>query len=344
MISLDVSMRRSTARLTAGTLSKFGAVVAIAGLLVATAAAPAAAQAQEWPQRTVRFILPFGAGSGTDIAARLIGDKLSAKWGKPVVVENRPGADGLIAINAFLSANDDHVLLYASSASFIAHPYMHEKLPYVLDRDLEPIARVADTVLSVGVPAATGIKSIKEFVEKARAEPKKFNVAGAAGLPEFAVMAFVKNEKLETARVPYRNVVEAGRDLGENRIQLLLSSFAVVRPHVEAGKVTVIAVGGKQRASVAPNAPTVTEAGYPTLDMETTSGFYGPRGMPLALRERIAADVTAAASDRDVSAKIVASGQFMRTQGPAGLAAALKEQAATAARIAKVLGLEMKSK
>jgi len=334
MIKFNAIIRRALTRAGAATF---------AGLLAIAVCSPAAAQSPaDWPQRGVKFILPFGAGSGTDIAARLIGDKLSAKWGKPVVVENRPGADGLIAINAFLSANDDHVLLYASSASFIAHPYMHEKLPYVMDRDLEPIARVADTVLSVGVPAATGIKTIKEFVDKARAEPKKFNVAGAAGLPEFAVMAFVKNEKLETARVPYRNVVEAGRDLGENRIQLLLSSFAVVRPHVEAGKVTVIAVGGKERASVAPGAPTVTEAGYPILNMETTSGFYGPRGMPLALRQRIGADVIAAASDPGVSAKIVASGQFMRTQGPADLAAALKDQAATAARVAKVLGLEMK--
>jgi tripartite-type tricarboxylate transporter receptor subunit TctC len=322
-------------------LARLGAA-SFAAALVLAAPAQAVAQGQAWPQRSVKFILPFGAGSATDIAARLIGDKLSTKWGKPVIVENRPGADGLVAINTFLSANDDHVLLYASSASFIAHPYMHEKLPYVLERDLEPIARVADTVLSVGVPTAIGIKSIKEFVEKARAEPKKFNVAGAAGLPEFAVMAFVKNENLEAARVPYRNVVEAGRDLGENRIQLLLSSFAVVRPHVEAGKVAVIAVGGKQRASVAPNAPTVTEAGYPMLDMETTSGFYGPRGMPLPLRQRIGTEVIAAASDPDVSAKIVASGQLMRTQGPAELAAALKEQAATAARIAKVLGMEKK--
>jgi len=348
MISSHVSIHRSLTRLAAGTASRFATAVAIAGLLVAAAAAPAAKaqdeKAQEWPQRTVRFILPFGAGSATDIAARLIGDKLSAKWDRPIVVENRPGADGLIAINAFLAANDDHVLLYASSASFIAHPYTHEKLPYVLDRDLEPIARVADTVLSVGVPTATGIRSIKEFVEKARAEPKKYNVAGAAGLPEFAVMAFVKSENLETARVPYRNVLDAGRDLGEDRIQLLLSSFAVVRPHVEAGKVTVIAIGGKERASVAPDAPTVTEAGYPMLDMETTSGFYGPRGMPLALRQRIAADVIAAASDPDVSARIVASGQFMRTEGPAELAAALKDQAATAARIAKVLGIEMKTR
>jgi len=316
----------------------FGAMT-LTGALVAS---PGAAQTQDWPQRSVRLILPFGPGSATDIAARLIGDRLSAKWGKPVVVENRPGADGLIAIGAFVQANDDHVLLYASSASFIAHPYMHDKLPYVLDRDLEPIARVADTILSVSVPAASGITTIAEFVQRARAEPQKYNVTGAAGLPEFGVMALLKSQNLGATRVPYRDVVQAGRDLGEDRIQFLMSSYAVVRPLVEAGKVRVIAVGGTERTSVVPGIPTVVEAGFPDLNMETTSGFYGPKGMPLALRERIGSDIVAIASDPAIAQRIVASGQVMKAMGPAGLAAALKEQAETAARIAKVAGVEIK--
>ncbi len=322
-----------------------GAIRAAAlALVLCVLAAPAQSQApaQAWPQRSVKFILPFGPGSGTDVAARLLGERLSTKWGKPVVIENRPGADGLIAIQAFTSANDDHVLLYASSASFIAHPYTQEKLPYVLERDLEPIARVSDTILSVSVPADSNIKSIAEFVAAARAEPQKYNVAGAAGLPEFAVMALLKSENLGATKVPYRDVVQAGRDLGEGRIQFLLSSYAVVRPLVEAGKVRVVAVGGNERTHVVPGVPTVTEAGYSGLNMETTSAFYGPRGMPLALRQQIGADVVAVASDPAVADKIVASGQIMRPQGPAELAAALKEQAATAARIAKILGMEMK--
>jgi tripartite-type tricarboxylate transporter receptor subunit TctC len=314
-------------------------------LLVALALAAvstAFAESQVWPQRSVRFILPFGPGSATDVAARLIGDRLSAKWAKPVVIENRPGGDGLVAIGAFLSANDDHVLLYASSASFIAHPYMHEKLPYVLERDLAPIARVADTILTVSVPGVSGIRSLAEFIQRARAEPGRLNVAGAAGLPEFAVMALIKSENIEATRVPYRDVVQAGRDLGENRIQLLFSSYAVVRPLVEAGKVTVVAVGGRERTSLVPGAPTLIEIGYTDLNIETTSGLYGPQGMPLALRERIGRDVVEAANDPDVSAKIIASGQLMRTGGPADLARALKDQADTAARIAKILGMEKK--
>jgi tripartite-type tricarboxylate transporter receptor subunit TctC len=317
--------------------------VAAACVALAAPSADAQTAAQSWPQRNVRLILPFGAGSATDAAARLIGERLSTRWGKPVVVENRPGGDGLVAINGFLSANDDHVLLFASSASFLAHPYTQEKLPYNLDRDLLPIARVSHTVLSAAVPAATDMKTIADFVAKARAEPDKISVAGAAGVPEFTLEAFVKGQNLNVAKVPYRDVVQAGRDLGENRIQFLLSSYAVVRPLVEAGKVRVVAVGGNERSKVVPDIPSVRESGFPELVTETTSGFYGPAGMPLELRKRIAADVVEAASDPVISQRIAATGQDMVPAGPEELAATIKAQTEKTAAVAKVLGLTRKN-
>src|SRR5262245_55056228 len=157
-------------------------LVTMAAALVALSPQSSNAQAQSWPQRNVRLILPFGAGSATDAAARLLGDRLATRWGKAVVVENRPGGDGLVAINAFTSAADDHVLLYASSASFMAHPYTQEKVPYNLDRDLLPIARISHTVLSVSVPAETEFKTVADFVAGARAAPDNYNAAGAAGV------------------------------------------------------------------------------------------------------------------------------------------------------------------
>jgi len=301
------------------------------------------ASAQNWPQRSIKFVLPFGAGSGTDISARLLQERLSAKWGQPVVIENRPGGDGLIAIGAFVSAADDHVLLYASSASFIAHPYQHDKLPYDPARDLEPIARVTDTVLSVGVPTATGVTSLAEFVAAARASPGKLNAAGAPGLPEFALMAFIKTRNLDVARVPYRDIVQAGTDLGEGRLQLLQSSLAIASPHVASGKVRIIAVAGSESSSLVPNVPSTLASGFPELGVETTVGLYGPRGMPLALRERLGADVVAAASDPMVAQRLAPTGQAMKPGGPAALATALVSQATRAAEIAKVLGMEKKS-
>ena len=122
---------------------------AIALAALAVSAPPSSAQS--WPQRPVRFILPLGPGSGADLGARLIAEKLAAKWGQPVVVENRPGGDGFVAINAFVSARDDHMLLFGPASSFTAHPYLHDKLPYD-PRDLAPVARVSATLIALSAP------------------------------------------------------------------------------------------------------------------------------------------------------------------------------------------------
>src|SRR6266566_3902338 len=162
---------------------------------------PASAQAPAWPQRTVKFILPLGPGSGVDIGARLIADKLSQKWGKPVVVENKPGGDAIVAITAFLGANDDHVLLMAPTSTFTAHPFLHEKLPYDV-KELVPIARVSNTVVAVGVPASLGVNSIDDLIKRAKAEPGKLNMASATGANDFVATGFLKQSGAEIARVP----------------------------------------------------------------------------------------------------------------------------------------------
>src|SRR3954453_20440525 len=167
------------------------------------------AQAQtssQWPTRNVRFIVPLGPGSGVDITARVIADKLSAKWGKAVVVENRPGGDAIVAISAFTQANDDHVLLMAPTSTFTAHPYLHEKLPYDV-KELVPIARVSNTVVAVGVPSSLGVNSIDDLISRAKAEPGKLNMASATGANDFVATGFLKQSGAELARVPYRDTV-----------------------------------------------------------------------------------------------------------------------------------------
>ena len=317
-----------------------GLLTSIWGFVPASAQQPAPTSAQAWPQRPVRFILPFGAGTATDVAARLMSEKLSARWGRPIVVENRPGADGLLAINAFISANDDHVLLYASTASFMAHPYTLEKMPYNLERDFAPIARITDTVLAASVASSVKANSLKEFVALAKAQPGKLNAAGAAGVPDFTLGYFLKLENLDVTRVPYKDVVQAATDLSGGQIQFLLSSYAVVRSAAESGRIRILAINVRERASFAPNIPTIHEAGYPSLNVETTAGFYGPRGMAQDLRERIAKDVIAVVAEPEITKRLVATGQAVRTGGPAELAETLRQQAAQAATVAKTLGLK----
>ena len=313
---------------------------AVAAAAASVASMAARAQAPAWPQRNVQFVLPFGAGSATDIAARLLAERLQTRWGKPVIIENRPGGDGLIAIRAFLQANDEHVLLYASSASFIAHPYtLQQKPPYELSRDLAPIARVADTLLVVAATVDMKVDSLKEWVAMVKANPGKFASAGAPGLPELALNAFIKSHGLDVARVPYKDIVQAGSDLAESRIHIMASSYAIAQPHVQAGRVKILAVGGRERSTILPNAPTAMEAGYPILTVETTSALYGPASMPIELRKRMANDVIEVLRDPVISKRLIETGQAPNGQGPEELAKALVLQEAAAAAIAKELGI-----
>jgi tripartite-type tricarboxylate transporter receptor subunit TctC len=312
---------------------------AAAGTLAALFAQPAAAQAQNWPQRTVRFILPLGPGSGVDIGARLIADKLAQKWGKPVVIENKPGGDAIVAITAFTGANDDHTLLMAPTSTFTAHPFLHEKLPYEL-KELVPIAKVSNTIVAVGVPTSSGINTVSDLVARAKKEPGKLNSASATGANDFVVQGFLKQEGAEITRVPYRDAVQAVNDLAEGRIQLYVAAFAIMRPQVQAGKVKIIAVTNSERAPTLPDVPTAKESGHPGLTVDGLTGLFGLRDMPKELRDKISADVQEAARDPEVAAKIGATAQIVRPGGGEEFGAEMTEQIRRISESAEAAGVK----
>jgi tripartite-type tricarboxylate transporter receptor subunit TctC len=299
------------------------------------------AQAQTWPARPVKFIVPFGPGAGVDIGARLIADRLPARWGKPVVIENRPGADGLVAIQAFVAANDDHTLLCSPSGTFTVHPYQYQKLPYS-PADLVPIARISNTILAVGVPASMSIATLEQFVERTRAQPGTFNAAVVPGITEFTFDFFVKTSGLDIQKVPYRDIVQAATDVGEGRLQIYMASYAILQPQAQAGRIRTLAVTGRQRAPILPDIPTVGEAGFPALEVEGLVGLFGPRGMTNDLREKIGADVKAVAADPEISARLAGTAQVPNPGGPSQFTAAVEEQRARIAAIAQALDIKPK--
>ncbi|HEY5379501.1 MAG TPA: tripartite tricarboxylate transporter substrate binding protein [Pseudolabrys sp.] len=307
--------------------------------LVVLISASAPSLAQSWPTRPVRFIIPLGPGSGVDITARVLADRLSAKWGQPVVVENRPGGDAFIAITAVITAHDDHVLLFAPASTFTAHPLLHDKLPYDI-KDLVPIARVTNTLIALGVPTELGVADVKELVAKIKAAPGKLNYASVTGANDLMFEAFLKTEKLEMAKVPYKNPVAAINDLSEGRIQAFVGAYAIMRPRVLAGKVKVIALTNLEHAAALPDLKTGKEQGYKSLEFDGLVGLLGPRDMPVAVREHIAADIRAQLEDPQVTAKLSATGQVVNPGTPAEFAAALADQRATVTAIGKVLGIK----
>ena len=317
-------------------------VLVLAVAMAGTARAQGAA-GTGWPNRSVKFIIPFGAGAGADIGARLVAERLQKKWSQPVVVENRPGGDGIVAITSFVQANDDHTLLFAATGSFTVHPFQREKLPYDRERDILPIARVSNTLLGVGIPASLGMSTMKEIVAKARAEPGKLNSALVPGITEFVYDGFVHAEKLSMVKVPYRDIVQAVPDVGENRIQFMVASIAILQPGVNAGRVKLVALNGKTRnEEIAPGVPTVREAGFPSLEFDGLVGLLGPKMLSLELRKRIADDVMEATRDPEVSRRLTATMQAVNPGGPEEFGAAMREQESQVAGIAKALGIQRK--
>lgn len=322
---------------------KLSLVAAIATATVAASALLAAtASAQTWPQRPVRLILPFGPASGADIAARLLGEKLQPIWGQPVVVEGKPGGDGLLSIGTVVNAKDDHVLFFGPSSAFVVHPYVHENLPYDPDRDLQPIAGVAKVQIAIGVPASLGIATLKDFVARVKDQPGKLSFGVAPGFSEFVFNGFVRENGLEISKVPYRDITTSPTDLGEGRIQLSMLSYAALRPHAQSGRVKVIAMNDTRRSEIAPDIPSVVESGYPNLVASPVLGMIGPRDMALAIRKKAAADVVAVLKDKTVMERLAVTGQPVAAMDVDTFDAALKEQRDQVARIAKVLGMARK--
>ncbi|HSV22224.1 MAG TPA: tripartite tricarboxylate transporter substrate binding protein [Xanthobacteraceae bacterium] len=315
------------------------AVYACFALVLAPASpSPASAQAS-WPQRTVRFVLPLGPGSGVDIGARLFADRLASRWGKPVVVENRPGGDGIVAITAFVSAHDDHTLLLSPASTFTAHPFLHDKLPYN-QADLLPISRVSNTLVVIVVPMTLKVGSLAELMALVRAEPGKLNWATATGISDFLFASLLKQANLSMSKVPYRDTVQPSTDVAEGRIQFYWGALAIVRPHVQAGKARLLAVSNGVHIPDEPAVPTVKEAGFPTLAFDGLVGLFGPRDMADDIRERIADDIRAVADDPAIGARLLSTGQLLSPGRPAEFAASIDEQRAVVATIAREMGIK----
>jgi tripartite-type tricarboxylate transporter receptor subunit TctC len=312
----------------------------VAGLALALAAVPVFAQS--WPQRPVKFILPLGPGAGADIGARLYADRLTKRWGQPVVVENRPGGDGVIAINAVIAAKDDHTLLWGPSSTFVGHPYTLDKLPYD-PKELVPLARITNTVVTLAVPASMNVGSLKEFMALAREQPGKFNYASVTTVTDIIIAGYFKSAGLDVQKITYKDTVSALNDLVEGRIQMYGAAYAIVRAQAQSGRVKLLAVTNRHRVQGL-DLPTVAEAGFPELNFDGLVGLVAARssGISDAARDRIAADVKAVAADPVVAERLAATAQVNNPGTGAELQASIDEQAAQLAATAKILGMKPK--
>jgi tripartite-type tricarboxylate transporter receptor subunit TctC len=295
------------------------------------------ATGQSWPQRTVRVIVPNPPGVAMDIIARLFAERLATRWGNSVIVENLPGADGIPAAREFATRRDDHTLLYSFPGLITINPFVHEKLPYDPKLDLVPIASTSDNSLAIAVAATLKVGSLAELARTAKANRRKITWAATPGLPYYAFSAFQRSTGGDMVQAPYRVFNQAFVDLGEGRIDIIASGVLPLLSQARTGKIKLLAVLNNERASVAPEVPTVAEAGYPNLTFSAVTGFFGWRDIPSALRERIAADVNAIAADPAIRERLGKMGAKAKGSMPAEFASSIEEQRAKIAAIAHSL-------
>ncbi len=287
--------------------------------------AAAQSQTQNWPQRAVRLIVPLAPGSATDVTARLYAERLAVRWGEPVVVENRPGPDGLIAVNAFVSATDKHTLLFSFGGPVTINPILYDKLPYDPKRDLVPIVSASDSFLAIAANSDSNMNSLGDLQARARAEPGKLNWAATPGMPQFAFASFLKSAGIDVTYIAYRDFAPALQDVTEGRISVVSTALLPLLGLGQDTKVRILAITNRRRSPAVPQVPTAIESGFPDVIGEGFQGFFGWRDMPNELRDRIAADVRAVAPDMP-NERLVSLGQAVRVGTTADFIAMIEDQ------------------
>ena len=308
-------------------LSPFAAL--LCGFAFFGATGPSAAQTAPgpvWPQHTVRMITPLAPGTGMDAAARLFAERLSQKWGQPVVVENRQGADGILAVQSFMSDRDNHSLIFGFAGLIAINPMVHgDKLPYDV-RDVVPVASAIDSTLALAATDALKVDSLQAFVKLAKDKPGQMNWAASAGLPLYVVAALQKAAGIDMTQIAYRDFLPAFQDFASGRLQLVAGGITPLLPQVHSGRGKFLMVTNSERSPLAPDVPTPKEAGFPELTFNGTNGIYGWRGMSESLKARIAADVISIASDPAVAERLKPTGATMHPGDAAEFAAAIEDQ------------------
>jgi len=323
-------------------MSILAKILPIVALMAAVAPQAHAADGDKaWPSRTVR-IVTGPVGSSPDAVARTLADGYSRRWNQPVIVENRAGADHILAVQGFLEAQDGHTLLFTTHSTLTVNPVLHARLPYDPERDFAPISLAVEDFLCVATAPSLGVNSLGELVKLAAAKPGELNAYAVPGSPHLSWLAFQKRVGISTTFVPYKAPTGALTDLSEGRIHVVVMPFAIVRGQAEADRVKVLAVTNAARTLAAPNVPTVAEAGYPDFTFSGLLGLFGRKEMSPALQERIAVDTREILHEPDVRKRLTNLGLLIRGTTPAEFRTVIGEQRAKWAALARAHDIKPK--
>ena len=288
-------------------MGKLIRVVAATGIL-ALAALPSAAQ---YPTRPVRFIAPFPPGGGVDIVARTVGEKLGARLGQTIVIDNRPGAGATLGTGLAAKATPDgYTLLVAPVIGLaIAHAY-YRKLDYDLRRDFAPVSKIGFGTVVMVVPPRLGVGSVKELIALAKAKPGQLSFAssGIGGLIHLTGELFKQMAGVDILHVPYKGTTQLLPDLIDGRVSMAIDSLPAHIPHIQAGRLRALGVARRNRSAQLPDVPTMSEVGLPGFESYTDYALYAPAGTPRAVVALLNREVVPVLQLPDLRAKLAGIG------------------------------------
>lgn len=296
--------------------------------------------AQNWPDRPIRVLVGFAPGGTSDLSARLPSDIVSKELGQTVIVENRPGASGVIAIEALTrSAADGYTLVVGSDSAFY-QPVINPKVAFRADKDLMPITILVSQPIVIAVHPAPGWKSIGEMVKSTRAQPGvAYAISSPTGTQALAGLLFFKLAKAKLTPVPYKGGGQAIVDLISGQIPIAVLGSSPVVPHAQAGRIRLLAVTSKNRSKALPDVPSLAESGYPEIDITQWFGIMGKTGTPNDIINRLSAAYNKALADPTVGKRLFSVATEPVGGTPEEMAARMKTEMAIWAKAAKEAGM-----
>jgi len=297
--------------------------------------------AQDYPVKPVRIVVPFPPGGNTDIMARLIGGQLSEFWGQRFIIENRPGGDSIIGAVAVAHAPPDgYALLLAGDAVVTMNQYLHKNLPYDPFKDFAPITMVGRSTTVVSVDAKTGPKTMRELVERARANPGRLTFGTATLTAQLAGETLKRLAGIDMVHVPYKGAAPAVQALLANEVSFLIDGLPAALPHVRAGRLRMLATTGSLVPSM-PELRTISEAaGLPPFDASSWQGFFAPSGTPAAVVDKLRAGIERVLIIPEMRAKFLDNGVTINVSASADeFSALIRRDAERRARAIKEAGI-----
>ncbi len=305
----------------------------IAGLIVAllAAALTTPVHGQDYPTRSIRMLVPYAPGGISDIAARIVGAKLTEAWGQQVIVENRPGGNGFIAMEATArAAPDGYTLVMCTVGDVAINPALFKEIPYVVDRDFAAIASVSDAPKVLAANSASPYKSVADVVAAAKAQPGTLNVAtpGYGSINQLVLESIALNAGIKFVHVPYKGGAPAAQALMAGDIPLGILASSSVAPHVQAGRVRVLAVTTGQRSALNPEWPTLQAEGGGAIAMSNWTLLLAPKGTPQPILDKLNAEVVKILAMPDVKQRFAGGGVITMPSSAAELDSRIRREAA----------------